>query len=179
MPIADLPAKRLFSSARTLFLALIAANLTQMVWYYPRLPARVAAHFDAAGQVNAFMPKDAFFAVQLVVLGILSFAFLVIPALILPALVVRLPPGMINLPNKEYWLAPERKARTAQTLQSFLVGFGNVMLLFLLLVFREAMQASLLPYPHLSNRIWVLLVLLVAWCIYWTVRLVRAFRLPD
>jgi hypothetical protein len=53
------------------------------------------------------------------------------------------------------------------------------MLLFLLLVFREAMHANLLPYPRLSNRIWVLLLMLVAWCIYWTVRLVRAFRLPD
>jgi uncharacterized membrane protein len=173
MPSANLPTRRLFSPARILFLALIAATLTQMVWYYPRLPARVASHFDAAGQVNAFMPKDAFFVIQLVVLGIMSGVFLLVPALI-----VRLPPGMINLPNKEYWLAPERRARTAQTLQSFLVGFGNVMLLFLLLVFREAMHANLLPYPHLSNRIWVLLILLAAWCIYWTVRLVRAFRLP-
>jgi len=68
---------------------------------------------------------------------------------------------------------------SAQTLQSFMVGFGNVMLLFLLLVFREAMHANLLPSPHLSNRIWALLILLAAWCIYWTVRLVRAFRLPD
>jgi uncharacterized membrane protein len=155
-------------------LALIATALTQMVWYYPRLPARVASHFDAAGQVNAFMPKDAFFVIQLVVLGIMSCMFLLVPALI-----VRLPPGMINLPNKAYWLAPERRARTAQKLQSFLVGFGNVMLLFLLLFFREAMHANLLPYPRLSNRIWVLLLMLVAWCIYWTVRLVRAFRLPD
>jgi len=174
MPTADLPSNRLFSPARTLFLALIAATLTQMVWFYPRLPARVASHFDAAGQVNAFMPKDAFFVIQLVVLGSMSFAFLLVPALI-----VRLPPGLINLPNKEYWLAPERRAHTAQRLQSYLVGFGNGMLFFLLLVFREAMHASLLPNPHLSNRIWVFLVLLGAWCIYWTVRLVRAFRLPD
>ena len=174
MPTADLPIRRLFSPARILFLALIAATLTQMVWYYPRLPARVASHFDAAGQVNAFMPKDAFFVVQLVMLGIMCFVFLLVPAL-----VARLPPAMINLPNKAYWLTPERRARTTQKLQSLLVGFGNVTLLFLLLVFREAMHASLLPYPHLSNRIWALLIMLVAWCIYWTVRFMRAFRLPD
>jgi protein-S-isoprenylcysteine O-methyltransferase Ste14 len=53
------------------------------------------------------------------------------------------------------------------------------MLLFLLLVFRAAMQANLLPHPHLPNRIWVLLVLLVAWFLYWTVRMMRTFRLPD
>lgn len=156
------------------FLALVAATLAQMAWYYPRVPTRMASHFDAAGQVNAHMPKDAFFVVHLAVLGLMSLAFVLVPALI-----TRLPPGMINLPNKDYWLAPERRARTAQKLQSSLVGFGNVMLLFLLLVFGEAMRANLLPTPHLSNRIWVLLVLLGVSVIYWIVRLMRAFRLPN
>lgn len=174
MPSANLPTRRLFTPARIVFLALAAATLAQMAWYYPRLPTRMASHFDAAGQVNAFMPKDAFFVVHLVVLGLMSFAFLLVPALI-----TRLPPGMINLPNKDYWLAPERRAHTAEKLQSFLVGFGNVMLLFLLLVFREALRANLLPSPHLPSRIWVLLVLLGVWVIYWTVRFVRAFRLPS
>ena len=174
MPTATLKAARLFSPARALFLALIAATLAQIAWYYPCLPARVASHFDAVGQANAFMPKDAFFMLHLAVLGLMALVFLLVPALI-----VRLPPGMINLPNKAYWLAPERRAQTAQKLQSFFVGFGNVMLLFLLLVFREAMRANVLPSPHLSNRIWVLLVLLGVWVITWTVRLLRAFRLPD
>ena len=174
MPSANLPTRRLFTPARIVFLALAAATLAQMAWYYPRLPTRIASHFDAAGQVNAFMPKDAFFVVHLVVLGLMALSFLLVPAL-----VTRLPPGMINLPNKDYWLAPERRAHTAQKLQSSMVGFGNVMLLFLLLVFGEAMRANLLPTPHLSNRIWVLLVLLGVSVIYWTVRLMRAFRLPK
>ena len=174
MPTANRPTARLFSRARMLFLALIAATLAQLAWYYPRLPARVASHFDAAGLAKAFMPKDGFLAIHLVVLGILAVVFLLIPALI-----GRLPPSMINLPNKDYWLAPERRVHTAQKLQSFLVGFGNVTLLFLLLVFREAMQANLLPSPQLSNRIWVFLVLLGVWSIVGTVRLLRAFRLPD
>jgi uncharacterized membrane protein len=174
MPAARFSTRPLFTPARIVLLALVAATLAQMAWYYPRLPVRMASHFDATGQVNAFLPKDAFFVVHLVVLGLMILVFLFVPAL-----VVRLPPSMINLPNKEYWLAPERRAGTAERLQSFLVGFGNAMLLFLLLVFREAMRANLLPSPHLSNRIWVLLVLLGVWGIYWTVRLVRAFRLPD
>jgi uncharacterized membrane protein len=156
------------------FLALIAATLAQMAWYYPRLPTRVASHFDAAGRANAFMPKDAFFVVHLAVLALMALVFLVTPAFI-----ARLPPAMMNLPNKDYWLAPERRAHTVRKLESLLIGFGNVMLLFLLLVFRAAMQANLLPSPHLSGRIWVLLILLGGFAITWTVRLVRAFRLPD
>lgn len=174
MPAANLPPRRLFTPARVVFLALVAATLAQMAWYYPRLPVRMASHFDADGRVNGVMPKDFFFAIELGVLGLMAFVFGIVPVLI-----ARLPPSMINLPNKDYWLPPERRARTAERLQSFLIGFGNVMLLFLLLVFREAMQANLLPSPRLSNRIWVLLVLLGGWVIYWIVRLLRAFRLPD
>ena len=174
MPTAELPARRRFNPTRIAFVALIVATLAQMAWYYPRLPARVASHFDAAGQANAFIPKDAFFAFQLAVQGLMVLVFLFVPLLI-----TWLPPTMINLPHKDYWLAPERRVQTAQKLQSFLVGFGNVMLLFLLLVFREAMRANLLPSPRLSNRIWVLLILLGLWGIAWTVRLVRAFRVPD
>ena len=176
MPTATLPSgrTRLFTPARIVFLALIAAMLAQMAWYYPRLPARMASHWNAAGEANAFMPKDDFFKMHFVAAGLMAFVFLVVPLLI-----TRLPSGMINLPNKEYWLAPERRARTAEKLQTFLVGFGNVMMLFLLLVFRETMHASLLPIPRLPYRIWVLLILLGAWIIYWTVRMLRAFRLPD
>ncbi len=155
-------------------MALVGATLAQMAWYYPRLPVRMASHFDASGNANAFMPKDDFFAVQLGVLGLMALLFG-----LAPIFVVRLPPGMINLPNKDYWFSPERRARTAERLQSFLVGFGCAMLLFLLLVFREAMRANLLQSPHLPHRIWVLLVLLGGWVVYWTVRMLLAFRLPS
>jgi hypothetical protein len=70
-------------------------------------------------------------------------------------------------------------AQTRATLNRYLVGFGNAMLLFLLLVLRDALRASLMPIPRIPNRIWVFLVLLGVWMILWTVRFVRAFRLPD
>jgi hypothetical protein len=54
-----------------------------------------------------------------------------------------------------------------------------MMLLCLLVVFRDAMRASLMPEPHLSNLMWVMLVLLGGFVITWAVRFVRAFRLPD
>jgi len=108
------------------------------------------------------MPKLEFVKVHLLVLGLLSVMFLLVPLLI-----TRLPPGMINLPNKDYWLAPERRASTARTIQGYMVGFG------------DAMRASLMPVPHLPNRIWALLVLLAAFTLIWTVRLLRAFRRPK
>jgi uncharacterized membrane protein len=175
MPIATRPAvrRRLLGRAHVVFLLLLAAMLGQMAWYYPRLPERMASHFNVAGQADAFMPKQEFMKMNLMVIGLLASVFLAVPML-----VVRMPKGMINLPNKDYWLAPERRSHTDRTIQGFVVGFGNLMMLFLLVVFRDAMQASLLPTPQLSNRVWVMLLGLGGFMIYWTMRFMRAFRLP-
>jgi uncharacterized membrane protein len=155
-------------------LLLLVATLAQTAWYYPRLPVRVPSHFDVTGHVNAHMPKQDFVRIHLLVVGLLSLMFLVVPALI-----GRLPPGMVNLPNKEYWLAPERRAQTMGILQAHLIGFGNAMLLFLFVVFGDAMRASLMPEPRLPNRIWAMLVMLGVFSIGWTVHLMRVFRLPN
>ena len=172
MPNATFPAARRsrFGPVHLVFLFLLAAMLVQMAWYYPRLPERMASHFNFAGQADSFMAKQAFMKVHLGVMGMMFVMFLLVPMLI-----VRLPPGLINLPNKEYWLAPERREHTGRVIQGYLVGFGDMMLLFLLVVFHEAMRASLMPEPQLSNRIWVMLVLLAGFVIVWTVR----FRLRD
>jgi uncharacterized membrane protein len=158
--------------SRTVFLALLAAAFLQMAWYYPRLPERVASHFDAAGRANGFLPKPAFFVVYAGVLALLSFVFLLTPLLL-----ARLPNSMINLPNRDYWLAPERRTVALAKVQSFSVGFGNAMVLFLLLVLRDVMRANLMDLPRLSGRIWFFLILLAAFTIVWTVQLVRSFRL--
>jgi uncharacterized membrane protein len=159
--------------SRAVFVVLLAAALLQMAWYYPRMPERMASHFAAAGRANGFLPRPAFFILYAGVLALLAVVFLLTPMLI-----ARLPSSMINLPNRDYWLAPERRVLALAKVQAFSAGFGNGMLLFLLLVFRDVMRANLLEVPELSMRIWVFLVLLAAFSIVWTVRLVRSFRLP-
>jgi uncharacterized membrane protein len=165
---------RILTIQGILYILLLAASLAQVAWYYPQLPERMASHFNVAGEANAFLPKVTTLKLYLFIIALIS-----VVCLGVPVLVGRLPTGMINLPNKEYWLAPERRQRTVAMLQDFLVGFGNGMLLFFLVLLHEVFRASLMPVPRLSHSIWVWLVLLVAWNIIWTVRLIRAFRLPD
>ncbi len=160
--------------AQVVFLALLVAMAGQSAWYYPRLPALVASHFGVSGHADSYMPKQEFMRLHLGVVGLISLVLLVVPML-----VVRLPPGMINLPNKDYWLAPERRAHTGRVIRGFLTSFGDAMLLFLLVIFGDAMRASLLPAPRLSNRVWVMLILLASFAVIWTIRFVRAFRRPD
>src|SRR5207237_1170658 len=71
------------------------------------LPERVATHFDASGQPNGWMSRHG------------HIIFIMLLGLALPLLVagsffcLRFFPGRgINLPHREYWLAPERRAGT-------------------------------------------------------------------
>jgi len=174
MPTAERTLQiRVARPSRTLFVVLLAAALLQMAWYYPRLPERMASHFDAAGRANGFLPKPAFFILNAGVLALLSLVFLLTPILL-----ARLPNRLINLPNRDYWLAPERRDWALAKVQAFSVGFGDAMVLFLLLVFRDVMRANLLEMPRLTMRIWFYLVSLAVFAIVWTMRLMRTFRLP-
>lgn len=66
--------------------------------------------------------------------------------------VSRLPSAMINLPNKGYWLEPERKREMADFLYHYFVWFASATILLLCDVMRQAFlvhlgKAEVLPYP--------------------------------
>lgn len=75
------------------------------------LPARMASHFGPSGAADRFMARGAF-------VGFMAAVFCGVALLLLfgvPAL-IRVVPGAINLPNRDYWLSPERRERTIATL---------------------------------------------------------------
>jgi len=43
------------------WLAIVLLHAAQTIYYFPRLPAIVAQHFDAAGRANGWASRDAFF----------------------------------------------------------------------------------------------------------------------
>ena len=92
---------------RTLFFAILAAGLLQLVHDFPLLPERVASHFGASGAANGWMTKSQF---------LMTYAAILLPALFLEfgcsAALPRRRKRSCNLPNKEYWLSPERRAGT-------------------------------------------------------------------
>ena len=90
-----------------LFLLLCVACLAHGLYYYPRLPAEVAHQFGASGQPDAWGSKEHFLVVYLVTVAVMAATFLGL-GLAMP----KIPNSAINLPNKEYWLAPERRRQT-------------------------------------------------------------------
>jgi serine/threonine-protein kinase len=141
---------------------------TALIW--PSLPARVATHFDWTGAPNGWAARPVLLAVMAAVclMEILLFATLG---------GVRLSDRRINLPNKAYWLAPERREETLGAIRLWIRAFVTAMTAFTAIVFVMAMRANLdTTTPRLSSLIpWLtasvlgVTLAMLAW-LYWRFR---------
>ncbi|HBO42743.1 MAG TPA: hypothetical protein DD670_02150 [Planctomycetaceae bacterium] len=154
-------------------LTLVILALIHMAVYYPSLPPQVISQFDVRGQAIGSMGRNAFVTVYA---GITLGTALVI--LLFAASLPRLPNSMINLPNKDYWLAPERKKASAAILSGMMVWFGNATLVLSIACFHACFAATLgrASPPWLFPLILgIYLTYTLAWCIC----LIRQFRRPK
>ena len=125
---------------RTLFAVLAAGAAIYFSSYYAELPEVVASHFNAQGVPNRWLTKSAFFAVFV---GANVLAVLV--GFGIPRIISLMPPELINLPKKQYWLAPEHLAETHAFLNSYFAWFGCAVFLIMILTFDYAIQSNLHP----------------------------------
>ena len=139
------------------------------------LPDLVASHFDGAGAPNGWMTRNAYRLVTMAfAVGLPLFVTLAI------ALCARLIPARyVNIPNKHYWLAPERRAQSLEFLGVHAMWLGCVMALFSAGVHWITMRANASTPPHLDNRmLFVLLGAFVVALIAWIAVLHRRFHKP-
>src|SRR5687768_10431534 len=92
-----------------------------MVSSASQLPARVATHFDFQGHPNGWMSRSG----HLTFMWILGTILPLLPVVIL-YLTRSLPPGLINVPNRDYWLAPERRQETLAYLMRLGIWAGCI-----------------------------------------------------
>jgi serine/threonine-protein kinase len=90
--------------------ALLGLGAAQLAHFLPRMPERIATHFGADGMPNGWMTRTGFVVFEL---GILSFMATVIVG---SGLLARRRPDLVNVPNKDYWFAPERRVAGAYRL---------------------------------------------------------------
>jgi uncharacterized membrane protein len=87
--------------------------------YYAQLLDVVASHFNGRGVPNGWQTKPAFFGLFVavsVLIAIIGFG--------IPRIIASVPPRLINLPNKQYWLAAEHLAETMAFLKAYFAWFG-------------------------------------------------------
>jgi uncharacterized membrane protein len=130
---------------RVFFLFLVVAG--GFVWLTSgNLPPVVASHFGPGGAANGFMNKGTYLSIMLTMV-------VAIPALIaISGQVVRIVPlELVNLPNKDYWLAPQRRAATLASLSSMGLPLAFVIAVFLCYVHWLVLQANAVQPARLSE----------------------------
>jgi uncharacterized membrane protein len=156
---------------KLIFVLLAAVGLLYFSFLYPQLPDPMASHFNASGTATAWMPKSGFFILIAVVTLAAS-----VPVFLVPRSLAKLSNDKINLPNKEYWLAPERRAETMQYLGIQMGWFGCALLTLLLSGLYIAVAANFRPDHHFdSGSFYIVLGAFLTLILIWLVRLLSHF----
>lgn len=159
-------------------LLLVLALAAVFVWYSCRsLPDLVAVHFDANGLANGFMRRVPFSRYALAFVVGLPLAVQLIIGI---SLSIGGDPSRINLPNRDYWLAPERREASTAFLRSHLVRFELLLTAFFVCAHALVVQANHRDPPRLSAVPFGIALALFMGCVaWWTWRLIRRFSRVD
>lgn len=157
------------TSQKVLF-ALILVAVVQALVYYPQLPDRVGSHFDGGGRPNGWSAKSAFFAINEGMIGLLALVFV-----FLPRTFGRMPERMVSLPNRDYWLSPERREETVRFVEDQMAWLGAATMVLMLGMIEVTIRANLQPEPVLAPVFIWLFAGFLAFVAVWTVRFITRF----
>jgi len=162
-------------SPLTVLLLLLVVAAVQLSHYYPLLPGVIATHFDVSGRVDGWSEKLTFIitygSIEVVVVAV---------GLLLARFATRIPAGALNIPNRDYWLAPERRAETLQFVWTQVLWMEVATLAFLILVAEVLFRANLASeVPTLSHDFFIILGVFIAVVAWMSVRIVRRFRVSG
>lgn len=158
------------------FACLVLAGVWQFFAFWPQLPPRVVTQHDMSGAPATQVARVAVAGLYFLILLGFSAYFAVAGALL-----TRLPDRYFKvLPNRDHWLAPERRAETISSLGSHLLWLGVATLALFLLtflgIFLVNTQARDLNLDLVSNS---LTTFYLAYIFFGLLALRNRFRLPG
>ena len=140
------------------FASFVALTATQ-------LPERVATHFGASGEANGWMTRGGHVQFTLIMGLIVPGAFLGIFALIR-----RFQGRSLNIPHKDYWLAPERRQQTFDFIQRQGFWFAALLIAFFAAIHESILVANrhtpaLLSLSHVGWIVGGFATAAIAWAL--------------
>lgn len=159
-------------SRLTLYL-LIGFFAAQIAWYYPNLPGKIATHFNAFGEADGWMLKQNFLILESTVL-----LFILAEFTLLPHLIEKMPDSLINLPNKKYWLAEDRRGATFAVIRTYFEWF-SVALFTLFIGINQLVFRANLNRENLSPESWLMIGAFLIFVILWSIKFVRQFKINN
>ncbi len=154
----------------------IIGSLILAAVFWAKLPDEMASHFNAAGQPDGWMAKTTFLAVMILVqagMGGMLYG--------IGCLIRILPISMVNIPNREYWLADERKDQTLRESESMMAWIAAGTAIFMLAIFWLTLDANIHKEKALdSNATWIVMaVFLVGLFGFLFFKLKKYYRVPS
>jgi len=156
---------------KTILIFLAAVFVSQIVFYYPILPDTVATHFNAQGKADGFMYKHNFAVFE----GVLLIFILSLPYWNL-ALMNIMPSSLINMPNRDFWFAEERREATLKTLKTYFEWLSVALLTMFIGINQLAIKANLGEDKILSGKFWIVLGAFLLFIVVWTAKFYKRFR---
>jgi uncharacterized membrane protein len=139
------------------------------------LPDSIATHFSGGGEPDSFGSKY-FFAAVLAI----SETFIFVIFLFIPYIVMKSPPGLMNLPNKKYWLREENRPALKSKISTFFYEFGTAFFVFMFAIYFLAVKANFSEPVRLKNSLlYSMLIVLLLYTAYWFVKFFLSFRIPN
>ena len=124
----------------------LLASVAAFVWWTSRaLPETVASHFALSGAADGFSPRGDYVTMMIVMVVLVP----LLPAL-LPGALLRGGAGL-NIPHREYWLAPGRKDATLAFVRVHGLWLAGALALFLGYVHCLTVEANTRMPPALSS----------------------------
>lgn len=135
------------------------------------LPDLAATHFDVRGEPNAMSSREGY-------RGFMALLVIGMPLLIavLPAFLARRWPRLLNIPNREHWLAPERIEATLSSIGARTAILAVAVIALQCFVHWLVLQANAASRPSLDQQsLLVALILFATFVIGWIVAVYRRF----
>lgn len=149
---------------------LVVAWLLVMV--LPQMPEQMASKFGLDGAPVQFISRSTFGWIMTIVTLLMAIIFALV------ALIGRVPDRMINMPAKDYWLAPERRERS---MADVVLAVRSLLAAAMAVVAGAtwlSLEANHSNPPHLpSSFLWMMAVYAAVFVIV-IVKLFRRFRRP-
>ncbi len=159
------------NSPKLFFYLIIILSLIEAAYFYNLLPDKTAIHYNFKGQPDAWNSKT---TIILINVGVVIFMALLFRVLIF--FTRKIPEGLINLPNKYYWLAESRKEETYKVINDFLFWTVDITLLFFIFLFYLIYRANINNDSSIAPGIWIIMIVYIVALSVFTIKFYKYFN---
>jgi len=145
----------------------LVAMLYQALTSYNLLPDTIASHFNASGQADGWSSKSSFFMLWALMIVVMN-AWVPLTG----PLIRKLPPSLVNIPNKNYWLSsPQRIEQLTAVIFTTMAGIFLGTNIIILVVMDYTIKVNLGQIAHLDTGLLLgatglIIILSIAYLIY-------------